>query len=32
MYVLRLRAQPVDADDGTLPSTAQTVIRIKERS
>jgi hypothetical protein len=32
MYVLRLRAQPVDAEDGTLPSTAQTVIRIKERS
>jgi subtilisin family serine protease len=31
-YVLRLRAQPVDAEDGTLPSTAQTVIRIKERS
>jgi minor extracellular serine protease Vpr len=32
MYVLRLRAQPVDAEDGTLPSTAQTVFRIKERS
>jgi hypothetical protein len=32
IYVLRLRAQPVDAEDGTPPSTAQTVIRIKERS
>jgi len=31
-YVLRLRAQPVDAEDGTPPSTAQTVFRIKERS
>jgi hypothetical protein len=31
-YVLRLRAQPVDADDGTTPSTAQTIFRIKERS
>jgi hypothetical protein len=31
-YVLRLRAQPTDAEDGTPPSTAQTVIRIKERS
>jgi hypothetical protein len=32
MYVLRLRAQPVDAGEGTPPSTAQTVFRIKERS
>jgi subtilisin family serine protease len=31
-YVLRLRAQPVDAGEGTPPSTAQTVFRIKERS
>ena len=31
-YVLRLRAQPVDAEEGTPPSTVQTVIRIKERS
>jgi hypothetical protein len=31
-YVLRLRAQPVDAEEGTPPSTAQTVFRIKERS
>ncbi len=31
-YVLRLRAQPVDSEDGTTPSTAQTVFRIKERS
>jgi subtilisin family serine protease len=31
-YVLRLRAQPVDSEDGTPPSTAQTVFRIKERS
>jgi subtilisin family serine protease len=31
-YVLRLRAQPVDAEDGTPSSTAQTVFRIKERS
>jgi hypothetical protein len=30
-YVLRLRAQPVDSEDGTPPSTAQTVFRIKER-
>jgi hypothetical protein len=30
MYVLRLRAQPVDAEDGTPPSTAETVFRIKE--
>jgi hypothetical protein len=30
MYVLRLRAQPVDAEDGAPPSTAQTVFRIKE--
>jgi Subtilase family/PA domain/Peptidase inhibitor I9 len=29
-YVLRLRAQPVDAEDGAPPSTAQTVFRIKE--
>jgi hypothetical protein len=29
-YVLRLRAQPVDSEDGTPPSTAQTVFRIKE--
>jgi hypothetical protein len=27
-YVLRLRAQPVDAADGTTPSTAETVFRI----
>ncbi|HEY7002659.1 MAG TPA: S8 family serine peptidase [Gaiellaceae bacterium] len=27
-YVLRLRAQPVDAADGTPPSTADTVFRI----
>jgi minor extracellular serine protease Vpr len=27
-YVLRLRAQPVDAVDGTPPSTADTVFRI----
>jgi Subtilase family/PA domain len=32
LYVLRLRAQPVDAEEGTPPSTAQTVFRIKERS
>jgi minor extracellular serine protease Vpr len=32
MYVLRLRAQPVDSEEGTPPSTAQTVFRIKERS
>jgi hypothetical protein len=32
MYVLRLRAQPVDAEEGTPPSTVQTVFRIKERS
>jgi Subtilase family len=32
VYVLRLRAQPVDAEEGTPPSTVQTVIRIKERS
>jgi hypothetical protein len=31
-YVLRLRAQPVDSEDGTTPSTAQTVFRIKESS
>ena len=31
-YVLRLRAQPVDSEDGTAPSIAQTVFRIKERS
>jgi minor extracellular serine protease Vpr len=31
-YVLRLRAQPVDPEDGMAPSTAQTVFRIKERS
>jgi subtilisin family serine protease len=31
-YVLRLRAEPVDSDDGTTPSTAQTIFRIKERS
>ena len=28
MYVLRLRAQPVDAADGTPPSIADTVFRI----
>jgi subtilisin family serine protease len=28
IYVLRLRAQPVDAADGTPPSTADTVFRI----
>jgi hypothetical protein len=28
LYVLRLRAQPVDAADGTPPSTADTVFRI----
>jgi hypothetical protein len=32
LYVLRLRAQPVDAEEGTPPSTVQTVFRIKERS
>jgi hypothetical protein len=32
MYVLRLRAQPVDAEEGTPPSTAQTVFRIKEHA
>jgi minor extracellular serine protease Vpr len=32
IYVLRLRAQPVDAEEGTPPSTVQTVFRIKERS
>lgn len=32
MYVLRLRAQPVDAEEGTPPSIVQTVFRIKERS
>jgi hypothetical protein len=31
-YVLRLRAQPVDAEEGTPPSTVQTVFRIKESS
>jgi hypothetical protein len=31
-YVLRLRAQPVDAEEGTPPSTSQTVFRIKESS
>jgi hypothetical protein len=31
-YVLKLRAQPVDPEDGTPPSIAQTVFRIKERS
>jgi minor extracellular serine protease Vpr len=31
-YILRLRAQPVDSEDGTTPSTAQTVFRIKESS
>jgi hypothetical protein len=31
-YILRLRAQPVDAEDGEPPSTAQTVFRIKESS
>jgi subtilisin family serine protease len=31
-YVLKLRAQPVDSEDGTPPSIAQTVFRIKERS
>jgi subtilisin family serine protease len=31
-YVLRLRAQPVDAEDGTPPSTAETVFRIKEHT
>ena len=31
-YVLRLRAQPVGAEEGTPPSTVQTVFRIKERS
>jgi hypothetical protein len=30
MYVLRLRAQPVDAADGTPPSTADTVFRITD--
>jgi Subtilase family/PA domain/Peptidase inhibitor I9 len=29
-YVLRLRAQPVDALDGTPPSTADTVFRITD--
>ena len=29
-YVLRLRAQPVDAEDGAPPSIVQTVFRIKE--
>jgi hypothetical protein len=29
-YVLRLRAQPVDAVDGTPPSTADTVFRITD--
>jgi subtilisin family serine protease len=28
-YVLRLRAHPVDGDDGTPPSTAQAVFTIK---
>jgi subtilisin family serine protease len=32
VYVLRVRAQPVDAADGTPPSAAQTVFRIKESS
>jgi hypothetical protein len=31
-YVLKLRAQPIDSEDGTAPSIAQTVFRIKERS
>ena len=30
-YVLRLRAQPVDAADGTPPSTADTVFRITDQ-
>ena len=30
-YVLRLRAQPVDAVDGTPPSTADTVFRITDQ-
>ena len=28
VYVLRLRAQPVDGGDGELPSTAEAVFRI----
>jgi hypothetical protein len=31
-YVLRLRAHPVDGDDGTRPSTAQAVFTIKRES
>jgi subtilisin family serine protease len=31
-YVLRLRAHPVDADDGATPSTAQAVFTIKRQS
>jgi subtilisin family serine protease len=31
-YLLKLRAQPIDSEDGTTPSIAQTVFRIKERS
>ena len=29
-YVVRLRAQPVDAADGTTPSTAEAVFRITD--
>jgi len=32
LYVLRLRAQPADAEDGTPTSTAETVFRIKEHA
>jgi subtilisin family serine protease len=32
MYVLRLRAQPVDAEDGTPPSTAEAVFVVKEHA
>jgi hypothetical protein len=29
VYVLRLRAYPVDGDDGTRPSTAEAVFTIQ---
>jgi hypothetical protein len=28
-YILRLRAHPVDGDDGTQPSTAEAVFTIR---
>jgi minor extracellular serine protease Vpr len=32
MYVLRLRAQPVDAAEGAPPMSVETVVRIKEHA